>query len=157
MYRFRDWIIPPWFKWVQAFATLAFIFTIAMISSLAVAVFSSFRWQWRYQLVWCIMSFVIFAFELTAMWIYGVYSQDRLWMPRPEFNYLSYSYWLEFGALFFALCAGLFYGAEIQFLRQTYEDYLDEKHYHNQFPYSQSNDSHLQLTNGRGRSSQSEL
>ena len=57
MYRFRDWIIPrkflknikqqnvqgkirlAWFKWVQAFATLAFIFTMATISSLAVAVF----------------------------------------------------------------------------------------------------------------------
>ena len=48
-----------WFKWVQAFATLAFIFTIATISSLAVAVFSAFRWQWKYQLIWCIMSFVI--------------------------------------------------------------------------------------------------
>jgi len=26
-------------------------------------------------------------------------------MPRPEFNYLSYSYWIEFGALVFALFA----------------------------------------------------
>lgn len=76
MYRFRDWIIPrkcstsatplrrsalvvAWFKWVQAFATLAFIFTVATVSSLAVAVFSTFRWQWRYQLAWCIISFVI--------------------------------------------------------------------------------------------------
>ena len=30
-----------------------------MMSSLAVAVFSAFRWQWKYQLVWSIMSFVI--------------------------------------------------------------------------------------------------
>jgi hypothetical protein len=102
---------------------LAFIFTIATISSLAVAVFSSFRWQWRYQLAWSIISFVIckyqlnshfrlftssfflVAFELVAISIYGVYSQDRLWMPRPEFNYLSYSYWIEFAALVLALCA----------------------------------------------------
>jgi hypothetical protein len=142
MYRFRDWIIPrkvfrkafflyshfsfclAWFKWVQAFATLAFIFTLATISSLAIAVFSSFRWQWRYQLIWCILSFVIckysmnilirfsfilVTFELIAVCVYGVYSQDRLWMPRPEFNYLSYSFWLEVGALFFALCACRFY------------------------------------------------
>jgi len=50
-----------------------------------------------------------------------------------------------------------FFGGEIQFLRQSYEDYMDEKHYHDQFPYSQSNDSHLQLTHGRSRLSQSEL
>ena len=49
---------------------------------------------------------ILVAFELIALWIYGVRSQDRLWMPRPEFNYLSYSYWLEFGALSFALFAG---------------------------------------------------
>ncbi len=49
--------------------------------------------------------FLIVTFELIALCIYGVYSQDRLWMPRPEFNYLSYSYWIEVGALFFALCA----------------------------------------------------
>jgi hypothetical protein len=48
-----------WFKWVQAFATLAFIFTIATVSSLAVAVFSSFRWQWKYQLIWSITAFLI--------------------------------------------------------------------------------------------------
>ncbi len=48
-----------WFKWVQAFATLAFIFTIATISSLAIAVFSAFRWQWKYQLIWSIISFII--------------------------------------------------------------------------------------------------
>jgi hypothetical protein len=48
-----------WFKWVQAFATLAFIFTTATISSIAVAVFSKFRWHWRYQLVWSITAFVI--------------------------------------------------------------------------------------------------
>ena len=48
-----------WFKWVQAFATLAFIFTVATVSSLAVAVFSTFRWHWKYQLAWSIISFVI--------------------------------------------------------------------------------------------------
>ncbi|CAF1554366.1 unnamed protein product, partial [Rotaria sordida] len=112
LYKYRhykdDLQIPhtgSWFKWVQAFATLAFIFAIMAISSLAVAVFSSFRWQWKYQLAWCIMSFVIFAFELIAITTYGIYSQDRLWMPRPEFNYLSYSYWIEFAALVLALSA----------------------------------------------------
>jgi hypothetical protein len=53
-----------WFKWVQAFATVAFIFTIATLSSLAIAVFSSFRWEWRYQLIWSILSFVICKYYL---------------------------------------------------------------------------------------------
>jgi hypothetical protein len=48
------------------------------------------------------------AFELISIAVYGVYSQDRLWMPRPEFNYLSYSYWIEFAALVLALLAGKF-------------------------------------------------
>ncbi|UJR22982.1 hypothetical protein I4U23_026009 [Adineta vaga] len=157
MYRFRDWIIPPWFKWVQAFATLAFIFTVATISSLAVGVFSAFRWQWRYQVIWCIMSFVIVACELVALCVYGIYSQDRLWMPRPEFNYLSYSYWIEAGALIFALTSCLLFAAEVQFLREPLETYLDDKHYHDHFPYSPSNGSHLQLTQSRSRFSQYEV
>jgi hypothetical protein len=49
--------------------------------------------------------FVLVICELIALSVYGVYSQDRLWMPRPEFNYLSYSYWLEAAALSFALFA----------------------------------------------------
>jgi len=48
---------------------------------------------------------LLVAFELIAISVYGVYSQDRLWMPRPEFNYLSYSYWIEFAALVLALIA----------------------------------------------------
>ncbi len=59
---------------------------------------------------------ILVTFELTAMWIYGVYSQDRLWMPRPEFNYLSYSYWFEFGALVFALFASKFYILKIEII-----------------------------------------
>lgn len=139
MYRFRDWIIPrkriefliewikkgfflAWFKWVQAFATLGFIFTIGMMSTIAIGVFSSFRWQWKCHAYWCLTSFLVgrrsgnestespflvrlVLFELAALCIYGASSQDRLWMPRPEFNYLSYSYWLEVGALIFALLA----------------------------------------------------
>ncbi|CAF0948653.1 unnamed protein product [Rotaria sp. Silwood1] len=157
MYRFRDWIIPSWFKWVQAFATLGLIFTITTISSLVVAVFSSFRWQWRYQLIVCIMSFAIFVFELIAVCVYGIYSQDRLWMPRPEFNYLSYSYWLECGGLIFAFCACVLFAGEIQFLREYAEDYIDVVHQEKKFPYSSSNGSHLHLTEGHARLSQFHL
>lgn len=114
------------------------------------------------------------AFELIALWVYGVYSQDRLWMPRPEFNYLSYSYWIEIGAMVFALTAckfsfrwtqsneidfllGGLFAAEIEFLRELDEDYVDEKRLYNTFPYSTSNDSRLQLTSSRHRFSQSEM
>ncbi|CAF0724165.1 unnamed protein product [Rotaria sp. Silwood1] len=157
MYRFRDWIIPPWFKWVQAFATLAFIFTIMTISSLAVAVFSSFRWQWKYQLAWCIMSFVIFAFELIAITIYGIYSQDRLWMPRPEFNYLSYSYWIEFAALVLALSACGAFAGEVQFLRAPYGGDTEYKQDNDEYEYTPSNGSHMQLTYGRNRKPLSDI
>ncbi|CAF2181360.1 unnamed protein product [Rotaria magnacalcarata] len=157
MYRFRDWIIPTWFKWVQAFATLALIFTITTVSSLVVAVFSSFRWQWRFQLVCCIMSLSIFVFELIAVCVYGVYGQDRLWMPRPEFNFLSYSYWLECVALSSALCACLCFAGEIKFLRQHAKDCADAIYYHKSYPYSSSNVSHLQLTEAYRRPSQSHL
>jgi hypothetical protein len=52
---------------------------------------------------------------------------------------------------------GLSFAAEVQFLREPYEDYIDEKHYHDHFPYSPSNGSHLQLTQGRGRLPQYEV
>ncbi|CAF4194293.1 unnamed protein product [Rotaria socialis] len=156
MYRFRDWIIPTWFKWVQAFATLAFIFTIMTISSLAVAVFSAFRWQWRCQAIWSIMCLIIFAFELIAISIYGVRSQDRLWMPRPEFNYLSYSYWFEFAALVLALFACIAFAIDIQSLRAPYVDDAEDKQENDEFGHT-PNDSHIQLTHGRNRRPQSEL
>ena len=65
------------------------------------------------------------------------------------------------------LSLGGLFAAEIQFLREPFDDYLDAKHFHHhqqqqqqyrhRFPYSASNDSRLQLTSGRGYVSQSEL
>lgn len=119
-------------------------------------------------------NWIVVVFELIALWVYGVYSQDRLWMPRPEFNYLSYSYWIEVGAMVFALSAcklsfdwiefdflsfssGALFAAEIEFLRELDEEDLDDKRFYNTFPYSTSNDSRLQLTSSRHRFSQSEM
>ncbi|CAF4392140.1 unnamed protein product, partial [Rotaria magnacalcarata] len=96
-------------------------------------------------------------FELIAIIIYGVRSQDRLWMPRPEFNYLSYSYWFEFAALVLALIACIAFAVEIQFLRAPYVSDAEDKQENDEFVHTPSNGSRMQLTNGRDRRPQSEL
>lgn len=78
-------------------------------------------------------------------------------MPRPEFNYLSYSYWIEFAALVFALAACGLFAAEVRFLRAPYAGGIDDKEDHDDYPYSPSNGSHMQLTHGRARLPQSDL
>jgi hypothetical protein len=59
--------------------------------------------------------------------------------------------------IYLEICLGVLFAAEVQFLREPYEDYIDEKPYKDDFPYSPSNSSHLQLTQGRGRLPHSEL
>jgi len=70
---------------------------------------------------------------------------------------VSFFIWGKKKKLDWKYVLGGLFAAEIQTLREPFDDYIDEKHYHNDFLYSPSNGSHLQLTNGRGRSSQSEL
>lgn len=59
--------------------------------------------------------------------------------------------------LYLTIWLGVLFATEVKFLRDSYEDYIDEKPYHDDFPYSPSNGSHLQLTQGRGRLSNSDL
>ncbi|CAF0743930.1 unnamed protein product [Didymodactylos carnosus] len=144
MYRLRDWIIPPWFKWVQGFATLAFIFTIVLMSAIAIALFSTFRWRWKYMGFFSIIAFAICVFEIIALSLYGVRGQDRLWMPRPEFNFFSFGYWSEFAAAISAFFASTLFFMDARWLRAPY-DAVEEKRSQNR--KSPSNGSHLLLTN----------
>lgn len=52
---------------------------------------------------------------------------------------------------------GIFFAVEVRFLRAPYESDIDEKGYNDDYPYSPSNGSHMQLTQGRGRLPQSEI
>ncbi len=49
------------------------------------------------------------------------------------------------------------FAAEVKFLRSPYEDDIDGKQYDDDLGYSPSNGSHMQLTYGRNRKTQSEL
>lgn len=40
-----------------------------------------------------------------ALLVYGINGDNREWMPRPEFNVYSWSYWFELVASFFMLIA----------------------------------------------------
>ena len=55
------------------------------------------------------------------------------------------------------LCLGILFAAETKYLRAPFDDGLEEKQYQDEYGYSPSNGSHMQLTHGRGRLPQSEL
>lgn len=41
--------------------------------------------------------------------VYGINGDNREWMPRPEFNVYSWSYWFVLSACFFLLNASKLY------------------------------------------------
>lgn len=57
--------------------------------------------------------------------------------------------------MFFLILVGMF-AAEARFLRGSYGE-VPEKRYEGDYPYTPTNGSHMQLTNGRSRRPQSEL
>jgi hypothetical protein len=49
-----------------------------------------------------------------ALIVYGVFGDNREWMPRPEFNVYSFAYWFEMGAGLMVLIASSLFYAEVK-------------------------------------------
>ncbi|CAF1508765.1 unnamed protein product, partial [Rotaria sordida] len=49
------------------------------------------------------------------------------------------------------------FASEVQFLRAPYEDDMEDKQYNDEYGYTPSNGSHMQLTYGRNRKPQSDI
>ncbi|KAI3379062.1 hypothetical protein SNEBB_000768 [Seison nebaliae] len=92
MFRFRSWMWPEWFRAVQGLATLALILIILAMILLSLSTFmengNSFTLLFSGSIATLLSGLCMF----TAVVIFGIRGDDRSWMPRPEFNYYSWSY-----------------------------------------------------------------
>lgn len=106
-----DWLNPRWFLSVQIIMTLALILNIVTALRLVVGICG--KWlSHKMALSQFIVSMTMFlsgALIAVAVSVFGVKSKiDRQWFPRPDQNYLSWSFGLAvvsgFFAVFSAMC-----------------------------------------------------
>lgn len=92
-----EWLLPGWLMAVQAFMTLALIFSCSghIISTMLLVRWPlnfTFRWQWQ-MLALCALFNALKTFSLfLSVAVFGGQCWRRDWMLYPNFNYLSWSY-----------------------------------------------------------------
>jgi len=121
MIRFRDWIMPPWFIAVQFFACFGLIFEFVVLAFLSVAFITNIRFKFYFVFPITILTFVSHVMHFLALLVYGINGDNREWMPRPEFNVYSWSYWFELVAAFFLLNASILLLLESRTLYEVYK------------------------------------
>lgn len=122
-----------WFIAVQFFACLALIFVFVVLALIAVSCITNIRFKFYFVFPITILTFfsrkysfsnnqyailfflLLLLYRLLIVWkeinmflcllIYGINGDNREWMPRPEFNVYSWSYWFVLSACFFLLIA----------------------------------------------------
>jgi len=105
-YVIREYLLPGWLMTVQAFVTMAFILTFAV---LAVASFVIIRWplkavlqyEWILVRIAYLCSAISALFMFLAVAIFGGCAYRRDWLMYPKFNVLGWSYALAVVAMFF--------------------------------------------------------
>ena len=105
-----EWLLPGWLMAVQAFMTLALIFSCSghIISSMLLVRWPLkfvFRYQWQ-MLALCALFNALKTFTLfLSVAIFGGQCWRRDWMLYPNFNYLSWSYAFAVIAMLIGACS----------------------------------------------------
>ncbi|XP_012272815.1 uncharacterized protein LOC105695642 [Orussus abietinus] len=114
-YVIREWLLPGWLLTVQAFVTLALIFSFVGQTIVSMIVI---RWPLRFVLRYeWLLSCIAFVCNISAgvllflaVAIFGGQCWRRDWMMYPNFNYLSWSFGLAvISFMFHSLGAFLLY------------------------------------------------
>lgn len=105
-----DWLNPRWFLGVQVMETLVLIINMIVCVMLLMGRFErgiSYR-EFSSQFVTSIMMFLSALLTAISITIFGIKSDvDRQWFPRPDQNYLSWSFGLMVVSGFFAVFAAM--------------------------------------------------
>ncbi|KAH3710097.1 uncharacterized protein LOC127857627 [Dreissena polymorpha] len=105
-----DWLNPAWFLAVQVMMTLALILSLvtAILCLLGILNFCPDHRVSVAQLTNSILMFITGALLALAVTIFGIKADtDRAWLPRPDQNYMSWSFGLAVVAGFFAIFSGM--------------------------------------------------
>lgn len=119
----REWILPGWLQAVQAFVAIAFItsFSGQVVVSLMLMRWPLSMWR-RFQLEMTVTALIFKVVTVVALFlalaVFGGKCWDRDWLMYPNYNYLSWSYYM---AVFSVIChtiAALLYGMEYSTIRR---------------------------------------
>lgn len=105
-----DWLNPKWLLAVQIMMTLVLVLTVVtwLLSLLGIIGMCPPSRGATAQLTNSILMFVAGAFLAISVTIFGIQSDiDRQWIPRPDQNFLSWSFGLAVLAGFFCIFGGM--------------------------------------------------
>ncbi|XP_064652425.1 uncharacterized protein LOC135503067 [Lineus longissimus] len=105
-----QWLTPDWFISVQVLITLAFLLQMVNIgiASMNLLKCCSPEMGFTINLVCSLMSIGSGVLYGIGVLVFGVKSEKREWMPRPDQNFLSWSFGFAILSGFFSTFAGLF-------------------------------------------------
>ncbi|GAB1606769.1 uncharacterized protein LOC115211099 isoform X2 [Argonauta hians] len=105
-----EWLSPPWFISVQVMISLTFLLQ-GLVAVFLLCVLIHCCPIYTKPLILMLSSIVMFLCGLLitiSLIVFGVKSEDRQWMPRPDQNFLSWSFGIcvisGFFSLFAAMC-----------------------------------------------------
>ncbi|GFR63415.1 hypothetical protein ElyMa_003603900 [Elysia marginata] len=108
-----EWVSPPWFISVQVMVSTALLFIFLTSVALILYQFKLFPKQFEFVILLGSAGFMLFCVLciLVSLIVFGVYKEDRRWMPRPDMNLLSWAYGFTcvsgWFCLFAAICLAL--------------------------------------------------
>ncbi|XP_044729784.1 uncharacterized protein LOC123293133 [Chrysoperla carnea] len=105
-YVIREWLLPGWLIFVQAFVTMAFILSFAAQGLIALIITRYplefvLRYEWLLIGMSFIGSIVSAVFLSLAVIIFGFSCYRRDWIMYPNFNYVSWSFYFAVISMFF--------------------------------------------------------
>ncbi|KAF0289166.1 hypothetical protein FJT64_012525 [Amphibalanus amphitrite] len=138
----REWILPAWLQAVQAFVTLAFVASFGgqVVVAMMLMKLPLFLWR-RFQLEMTVtaltMKLVTVATLFLALAIFGGKCWDRDWLMYPNYNFLSWSYYMAAFSCMFHAFAAILYGMHLYQVKQLMPtDYhLDRLSRHGLYEY----------------------
>ncbi|KAL3282105.1 hypothetical protein HHI36_005303 [Cryptolaemus montrouzieri] len=106
----REWLLPGWLIAVQTFMTLAFLLSFSAQAIMACQVCRfPLKFVLRYEWILSIVNFGYIAttsvFMFLAVLIFGCSYTRRDWLMYPNYNFLTWAYWLGVISLVFHAAA----------------------------------------------------
>ncbi|PVD31872.1 hypothetical protein C0Q70_07296 [Pomacea canaliculata] len=104
-----EWLSPPWFVAMQVMVSLSLLVQVLDAICLVLYIFRLFPDYLNASVLKGSSIVMLFALAIifVVLVVFGVKKEDRNWVPRPDMNYLSWSYGLccisGFATLFAAL------------------------------------------------------
>lgn len=91
-----EWLSPPWFIACQVMVSLALLVQVLNAVCLTLYIFKLFPQYLNSSILLGCAAVMLFALVdiFLVLVVFGVKKEDRLWIPRPDMNYLSWSYGL---------------------------------------------------------------